>query len=54
MAAVFGTLHNHQVGNSHRTQEKEPSPWEFSTPDNQDVSLPVLVSSGLFVPLPTM
>ncbi|KAF6237069.1 hypothetical protein HO173_004536 [Letharia columbiana] len=36
MAAVFGTLHNHQVGNSHRTQEKEPSPWEFSTPDNQD------------------
>ncbi|KAL9135129.1 MAG: hypothetical protein Q9175_003682 [Cornicularia normoerica] len=36
MAAVFATLPNNQIENSYRTQEREPSPWEFTTPVNQE------------------
>ena len=49
MAAIFGTLPNNQVGNSHRTQEREPSPWEFSTSVNQEVSRLVHVYTSLYV-----
>ncbi len=54
MMAVFGTLSSNQMGNSHRTQERDPSLWEFSTPVNQEVSLPVPVYTSLFVSLTTM
>lgn len=36
MAAVVGSLSNNQVGNLHRTQEREPSPWDYSTPVNHE------------------
>lgn len=45
MAAVFGTLADGQMGNSHRRQETERSPWEFSAPVNQEVRLPPRVYS---------
>ena len=52
MAAVLGTLTNNPVGNSHRTQEKERSQQEFSTPTTQEVSLPVTPRVRLFLFLP--
>lgn len=51
MAAIFGTLPNNQVGNSHRTQETE---WEFGTSVNQEVSRLVRVYTCLYVSLTTM
>ena len=39
MAAVLGTLPKNQMGIMNRSQEREPSPWEFGTSVNQEVSL---------------
>lgn len=54
MAAILGTIPNNQVGTSHRNQEREPNPWEFGAPVNQEVglrlSLPTLVYSSLSLP----
>ena len=54
MAALFETLADSQMGNSHRTQETERSPWELSTPVNQEVRLPSRVYSHQCVSLPTI
>ena len=40
MAAVFGTLPKNPMGSMNRSQEREPSPWEFGTSVSQEVSLP--------------
>ena len=39
MATVLGTLPKNQMGIMNRSQEREPSPWEFGTSVNQEVSL---------------
>ena len=50
MAAVFETLPNNQVGNLHRTQEREPGPWEFGTGINQEVGLPICLYASIPYP----
>ena len=60
MAAVFGALAENHTGTSHRTQEGERSPWDFSTPINQEVRLRFHAYAGLHIaattqiPLPSV
>lgn len=51
MAAIYGTLPKNQMGNMHRSQDREPSPWEFGTSVNQEVSLPGFDYTSLCVSL---
>lgn len=46
MAAVFGTLTDNRMGDSHGTQEREQSPWDFSTPVNQEIDHSASMSSS--------
>ena len=49
MAAVLGTLPKNQIN---RSQEREPSPWEFGTSVSQEVSLPGFDYPRLSISLP--